>query len=195
MSTVGGFFFKYRGYLPIPFVLLVLLLADPSVLAVSVGTPLVFLGELLRVRAVAYAGPATRSRSIEVKHLTTGGPYAHLRHPIYLGNLVISLGFLVCFNSWMPYMLVPFILLFSLQYGFIARAEENSLRAQFGAQYHSYAKEVPAFLPRLTPYAGRTTDPPKLKEALRSEAQTMWTVAGVCVLLILRWVVRYRLGA
>lgn len=194
MSTVGGFFFRYRGYLPIPFLLLVLFLASPSIPTVCLGTPLVLAGELLRIRAVAYAGPATRSRSIEVKHLTTGGPYAHLRHPIYLGNLVISLGFLVCFNSWMPYMLIPFLLLFSLQYGFIAKAEEDSLRAQFGAQYASYAKEVPAFLPRLRAYRSKTADPPDMKEALRSEVSTLRTIGGAYVLLISRWAVRSFLG-
>lgn len=194
MATLGKFLFKYRGYVPIPFVLLVLFLSSPSTLSAFLGTPLILGGELLRLWAVAHAGPATRSRSIEVNSLTTAGPYAHLRHPIYVGNFLISLGFLVCFNSWMPYMLIPFLCLFCLQYALIARAEERQLRATFGAKYDAYMSEVRAFLPKLKPYLDWTNDPPQFREALRSESQTMWTIGAVYLLLLLRWTIASLIG-
>lgn len=190
MSTVPNFFFKYRGYLPIPFALLVLLLSHPLALTLFLGTPLVLAGEILRIWAVGYAGPSTRSKSIEAKALATAGPYAHLRHPIYLGNFAVSLGFLICFNSWMPYMLIPFLLLFFLQYGFIVKAEEEYLRGEFGADYSSYAKQVPAFLPKLRAYPDKGPDSPHPREALRSESSTLRTIAGVYLLLLLRWLLR-----
>jgi len=194
MPTVGSFLFRYRGYLPIPFVLLVLFLSRPSSLTTLLGTPLALVGELLRLWAVAYSGPSTRSRSIQAETLTTAGPYAHLRHPIYLGNLIISLGFLICFNSWMPYMLIPFALLFSIQYGIIARAEEERLREKFGAQYASYAKKVRAFLPRLRAYADRTQETPLSREALRSESRTLQTIALIYLLVLARWLLSRLFG-
>jgi len=194
MPTVGSFLFRYRGYLPIPFVLLVLFLSRPSSLTTLLGTPLALVGELLRLWAVAYSGPSTRSRSIQAETLTTAGPYAHLRHPIYLGNLIISLGFLICFNSWMPYMLIPLLFLFSFSYGVIVKAEEEYLREKFGVKYLSYAKDVPAFLPKIRPYTNKYAKPPDLRGALRSERETFQAIAGAYLLLISRWAVRSSLG-
>ncbi len=87
-------------------------------------------------------------------------------------------------------MLIPFLLLFFLQYGFIVKAEEEYLRGEFGADYSSYAKQVPAFLPKLRAYPDKGPDSPHPREALRSESSTLRTIAGVYLLLLLRWLLR-----
>jgi protein-S-isoprenylcysteine O-methyltransferase Ste14 len=77
--------------------------------------------------------------------LVTSGPFAIVRHPMYLGLILAALGGLLLYQTWtMVAFLVfaPFTLL-------RARREEKVLSAVFGEQWREYCKRVPAFLPRL----------------------------------------------
>lgn len=78
--------------------------------------------------------------------LATTGPYAYVRHPQYLGFLLIMVGFLV---QWPT---IPTLLMFPVlvvMYVRLARQEEQEILAQFGDTYARYAAMTPAFLPSL----------------------------------------------
>jgi len=77
--------------------------------------------------------------------LVTHGPFAYVRHPMYLGILFAGLGGTLIYSTWT---LVFFAATF---FGLLIRArrEEEALAAEFGADWERYCHRVPAWLPRL----------------------------------------------
>jgi len=80
-------------------------------------------------------------------NLVDAGPYAIVRHPMYLGILLASLGGILFYRTWT---LVFFLLIFP---GLVnrARREEKALVAWFGPAYLDYCRRVPAWLPSWHP--------------------------------------------
>ena len=77
--------------------------------------------------------------------LVTTGIYARLRHPQYLGLILLTLGLLV----WWPTVLtVPMWPVLAWMYVRLARREERDLAAKFEGAYEAYRRSVPGFLPR-----------------------------------------------
>jgi protein-S-isoprenylcysteine O-methyltransferase Ste14 len=76
--------------------------------------------------------------------LATTGPYAHIRHPQYVGFIVIMLGFLLQWPTLLTLLMFP---LLTLMYVRLAHREEAEERRRFGAAYDAYAAAVPAWLP------------------------------------------------
>lgn len=122
--------------------LVYLALARPSAGLLAACLPLVALGQALRLWA---SGHIAKNRM-----LTTSGPYAHVRHPLYLGSLLMVAGFAIASGS----LLLAAVLLaaFGLVYAPVARREDASLSAKFPAEYAVWRAAVPALLPRLTPW-------------------------------------------
>jgi protein-S-isoprenylcysteine O-methyltransferase Ste14 len=79
--------------------------------------------------------------------LATTGPYARIRHPQYLGFILVMLGFLVQWPTLLTIAMFP-ILVF--MYVRLAQHEEQEVVAAFGEEYRHYKARVPGFLPRLT---------------------------------------------
>jgi protein-S-isoprenylcysteine O-methyltransferase Ste14 len=174
----GRVLFKLRGLVPVPFVILLLLFADPRPWSWAVGLPLILLGEAGRVWGVGYTGGATRARDLRAKVLCTRGPFAYVRNPLYLFNAVIVLGTVVI-GAWWP--LIAFQPLFYLVYYYlIVRYEEQFLFAEFGEDYKPYAAAVRRLLPRLTPYPAKSGREFRLRDALRNERPT---ITGQVVIL------------
>lgn len=82
------------------------------------------------------------------RRLAVSGPYARIRHPQYVGFVLIMTGFLVQWPTLVTLAMYP-VLVF--MYARLAKREEADLQAQFGDEYSRYAAKVPAFLPRLGP--------------------------------------------
>jgi protein-S-isoprenylcysteine O-methyltransferase Ste14 len=80
--------------------------------------------------------------------LTTSGPYAYLRNPLYVGSFLIGAGLAVAGGSWL--WLVLFVGFFVTVYGPTIAAEAERLTEQFGQRYVDYSRQVPAFVPRLS---------------------------------------------
>lgn len=97
----------------------------------------------------AYAAGYVRKNA----EITTTGPYAYTRNPLYLGSMMIAFGFAAAAWSWM--ILVVLAILFAVIYLPTIRSEETYLREHF-AGFDAYARNVPRLLPRLT--AAPTTD-------------------------------------
>ena len=77
--------------------------------------------------------------------LATTGAYARLRHPQYLGFILIMFGFLLQWPTLVTLAMFP-ILVF--MYAHLALAEEREVRAQFGEEYVRYAENTPRFIPK-----------------------------------------------
>lgn len=83
--------------------------------------------------------------------LATTGPYAYLRHPQYLGFVLIMFGFLLQWPTILTLAMFPVLV---WMYTRLARSEEREVSTQFGDSYRQYARRVPAFLPRLSQLIG-----------------------------------------
>ncbi|HYU77004.1 MAG TPA: isoprenylcysteine carboxylmethyltransferase family protein [Ktedonobacteraceae bacterium] len=78
--------------------------------------------------------------------LATTGPYAHLRHPQYVGFITIMIGFLAQWPTLLTLIMFPILV---TMYVRLARREERDAQAEFGDAYVQYAMSTPAFFPRL----------------------------------------------
>ena len=105
---------------------------------------------------VAIPGIALRSfASGHVKkneELTTSGPYAYTRNPLYLGSLIMAFGFVIAARSLV--VLAVMLVMFFAIYLPVIRSEEAYLRARFPA-FDDYARTVPRLLPCLRPYSNQ----------------------------------------
>jgi protein-S-isoprenylcysteine O-methyltransferase Ste14 len=121
------------------FALFFLLTAHPSVHSLLWSLLGTVPGLALRAYASGYVTKNTE--------LTTTGPYAYTRNPLYLGSMLIAFGFAVAAHSW--WTALALAVLFALIYFPTIRSEEAFLRGQF-SEYEEYAKRVPRLIPRLT---------------------------------------------
>ncbi len=103
----------------------------------------------LMVRAVA-SGHVDKN-----EELAMTGPYAYVRNPLYLGSIVVAIGFAVAARDLMIAAII--VLLFAVIYVPTIRSEEEYLRKHF-TEYVAYAQEVPRLLPRRLRFGGMTQD-------------------------------------
>jgi protein-S-isoprenylcysteine O-methyltransferase Ste14 len=119
--------------------------ARPTWKSLLCGTVLALLGILFRALA---AGHVKKDRE-----LTTTGPYAFVRNPLYVGSIVIGIGFAIAAcDVWVGIVLA---LYFFIVYVPVIRAEEVYLRSQF-AGYPEYMQQVPSLMPRTLWFKGVT---------------------------------------
>lgn len=78
--------------------------------------------------------------------LATTGPYANMRHPQYVGFILVMFGFLLQWPTLLTLAMFPVLV---WMYVHLARQEEREARSQFGEAYAEYARRVPAFVPRM----------------------------------------------
>ena len=90
---------------------------------------------------------AQKSRS-----LATSGPYSYVRHPQYVGFILVMFGFLL---QWPTILTLAMFPVLTVMYVKLARTEERDARAAFGDAYDKYAAEVPGFIPKLSRMFGQ----------------------------------------
>ena len=78
--------------------------------------------------------------------LAVRGPYAYVRHPQYVGFVIVMLGFLLQWPTLITLMMFPVLVTMYLR---LARREEREVMVEFGAEYARYTEVTPAFIPRL----------------------------------------------
>ena len=102
---------------------------------------LIFAGFVLLAKSWGVLHEAQRRHEI-----AASGPYAWVRHPQYVGFVLIMLGFLLQWPTLVTLAMFPILV---YMYSRLARREEQEVLAEFGEDYASYAKRTPAFFPRL----------------------------------------------
>lgn len=135
---------RFRQLAGVLFVVWMTLVGRPEERLLVLGTVLAFLGMLVRLWASGYV--------MKNEVLATIGPYARVRHPLYVGNLLICAGFCAASGLWWS---VPVaIALLLVFYPETIRYEDQKLRRLFPGDWDRWAAETRALLPRLTPYRG-----------------------------------------
>ena len=185
-ARIGAVLFRNRSWLPVLFLGVPLLVPGRMHAAGWIaGLALVVIGEWIRLAGVAAAGTVTRRRSRNVQRLVTYGIFAWVRNPLYVGNFLIWMGFVVI--SGVLWFLPIAIVIFAIEYTLIVRYEEGVLESIFGAEYLDYKRTTPRWMPR--PPAQRLSGEHDWGEAWRSEISTFLQY-GV---LIVAFVVKQRM--
>ncbi|HEV2688691.1 MAG TPA: isoprenylcysteine carboxylmethyltransferase family protein, partial [Bryobacteraceae bacterium] len=117
------------------------------------------------------------------KQLTTSGPYAYTRNPLYLGSLILAAGFAVAARNW--WIVVVMAAIFAAIYIPVIAGEENFLRRTFPT-YEDYARHVPRMLPRLTPYGGEQSAYSSARYWKHREYQAILGCTVVLCILVLK---------
>ena len=119
--------------------------ARPDWASLAVGAAVAALGVLVRAMA---SGHVKKN-----EELATSGPYAYCRNPLYLGSIIIAIGFAVASRDvWVA---GGIVVLFVLIYVPVINSEEAFLRGHF-AGYDEYARRVPRLVPRTMWLSGLT---------------------------------------
>jgi protein-S-isoprenylcysteine O-methyltransferase Ste14 len=142
--TLLDFFARWRVRIGYVLTVVVLWLSRPLPRSILIGACVGMMGLAIR----AYAAGYLQKQAV----LTTTGPYAHTRNPLYFGSSILAVGAAIAMNSWWSAGLL--LAYFALVYSFVMRREEIELRGHHGAEFDAYARSVPLFFPRWTPAQG-----------------------------------------
>jgi protein-S-isoprenylcysteine O-methyltransferase Ste14 len=184
------FIFKFRGYIPIPFFLLLFIFSSPKIISIIPGTIFILIGECIRLWSIAYSGKRTRCGKPTAEKLIISGPYKYVRNPIYIGNFFSGLGLTTMLWVWIPWTIFIYIIGFFLEYGTIISFEEQFLEEKFGEEYKSYKSHIPSFVPN---FSRHLTNRIKgdIKGTLRSERDTFLVIGLFWLAIILKSLLKF----
>ena len=138
--------------------------AEPGLGWLAVCLAVSLLGLAVRWAALGSAPPGASTRSLRApsaSRLNATGMYSLCRHPVYLGNLFVLLGFALGLKSW--WFVAVALLVYWLLYERVIAAEERFLGERFGVVHRRWAERTPTFWPRPrlwlapeTPFSWRT---------------------------------------
>ena len=141
--------FKPRFAVIYPFGFFVMFFCFLNEASVRAGIGYILAGVLIRLWSNGYA--------IKNDKLTTSGPYAFVRNPLYLGTFLIAIGFVIVLKSEPPFLewIVGgvFLLALSFMYYRTINSEQGMLLSKFKDEYSDYCRRVPPMVPCLVPYS------------------------------------------
>ncbi len=168
------------------FVLVLVWASRPGLMSTLIGSVIVALGVGIRFWATGYL--------VKTQELAIQGPYAYVRHPLYLGTALVATGCAAVANhpvGWLVWLgLVALFYIYYLPYK--NRIEGARLEARFGDDYRRYEVIVPRLLPRIHPYrplGGTATVERWSAERVvaNNEVSTLLWVLTLVSLMVLRW--------
>jgi protein-S-isoprenylcysteine O-methyltransferase Ste14 len=204
LSRLGYFFFRYRnGLFPVLFILLPLLVQPvwflgsetTDLYVTGIGAVLALAGGLVRILTVGlvYIKRGGRDNRVSADDLVTDGIYAHVRNPMYLGNLLIASGICLMYGS--PWLYAGVFPLFVLIYFSIVAEEERFLATKFGAAFEDYRRTTSRFLPDMRGVPGTIGNYRfNWRRVLKKEYGTTCSLLAVVYLLAV-WKYGYLHGA
>ena len=111
--------------------------ARPDSGTVSIGLALAVLGQVFRIYAAGYI--------FKNKQLASTGPYSLVRHPLYLGNFIILIGFTIA--SANLYVAAGVVVFFLVWYPAAIAYEDSKLENIFGEDWREWSKNIRAIIP------------------------------------------------
>jgi len=145
------------------------------------GLIFILLGESIRIASSGYIRKS--------EELSVSGPYAHVRHPLYTGSFLMSLGFLLIIFSpghiSSVTLLAGYLVLFPMTYLKTIKKEDAFLENEFKEKFLEYKKNVPLIFPRISPY--QKGGEFRWKQVLRNrEYNAALAAFGILVLFFLK---------
>lgn len=183
-------YFRYRGWTPLPFYLALLAplpwRSTNWTLWWGVGLGVVALGSIFRLWAIRHIGKSARTRTEKTRPLVISGPYAIMRNPLYIANILIAGGFALC--AGLPWYAPVLVVLLFLHYHVVAICEEKGLHTRVGWEYEAYRGKVPRWFPRQLGPAFAYPPQNTIKETLfRERSGILGVIATIALLAAATW--------
>jgi hypothetical protein len=106
-----------------------------------------------------------------------------VRHPLYVGNHLITLGFCLASGLWWSFLV--WIALAFFYYPQTIAHEDKLLARLFPGQWEPWAKRTRALIPRLTPYRSNQTSEWSFQQSLRKNGEPIIAALLLLCLYIL----------
>ena len=132
--------------------LALLVFHPPSPEMFGLAMPLIAAGAVLRGWGAGHL--------VKNDRLTTSGPYAHVRHPLYVGTILIATGFGILLGGW-PLLLALALIWPWFAFHYFPRKEETEshrLQELYGERFSRYRNAVPALWPRFRAWCDEESD-------------------------------------
>jgi len=151
--------FKLRFAVLYPFGVFIIFFGNSDDNSIMAGIWFILAGLFLRIWANGYA--------IKLEKLTTSGPYAFVRHPLYLGTMLLTIGFIIMLKIYCLGILFLFIM--ATVYYRTIKQEEKMLEQKFKDLYIHYREKVPAVIPTIFPYRDGEKWPFSFRRLMKSQ--------------------------
>ncbi|MGH8700372.1 MAG: methyltransferase family protein [Burkholderiales bacterium] len=153
---------RTRQFVGISFIILLTIVGMPTHAGLYfTGVAVATLGIAVRLWASGHVN--------KDKALATAGPYAYVRHPLYVGNHVIAFGFCLASGLWWSFLAWIAIGLF--YYPQTISHEDTRLARLFPGDWEAWSKETRALIPRLRPYRSGQVAQWSLQQSLRQNGE------------------------
>jgi protein-S-isoprenylcysteine O-methyltransferase Ste14 len=137
----------------------------------GVGALLVFLAASMRTWAAAYLQSNTvQDPAMHLDAIVAGGPYRHLRNPLYLGAILLAFGISLLVSRTGFLFITIALTIFFLR---LTGLEEAKLEREQGETYIEFCERVPRLWPSLAPRVPKGRTKPRWKQAILGEIH-MW---------------------
>lgn len=163
---------RSRQFVGISFLILLTIVGAPIPDLYYWGLVLAVLGIAVRLWASGHVK--------KDKELATDGPYAYVRHPLYVGNHLIMVGFCLASGLWWSFFLWLGIALF--YYPQTIAHEDEKLARLFPGQWEQWARDVQALTPRLRPYGPGRSSEWSFQQSLRRNGEPI--IAALLLLFL-----------
>ena len=144
MKNAVEIFIRYRSFVGILCLIVVLYLAEPDAKSIFIGFFLIIGGMFFRSWSSGYIN--------KDNELATSGPYALTRNPLYFGNFILGLGIAVAGNNVYTYII--FFVYYLLFFPFLMVIEHKRMKSKFGDDYKKWAKKCNVFFPKIKKIKG-----------------------------------------
>ena len=169
--------YRFRQFVGIGFLFALTILGRPAELGNAgrniflIGAMFVLIGILVRLWA---SGHVKKDQT-----LTTTGPYGYVRHPLYVGNHLITLGFCVASGLWWSF--VVWALIAVIFYPGTIAHEDEVLRRLFGQAWERWRAQTRALIPRLGPYRPGATGEWSLAQSWHNGEPVIIAILVLCL--------------
>lgn len=166
---------RSRQFVGIVFLILLTILGTPMAGLYYWGLGLAALGIAVRLWA---SGHVKKN-----KVLATSGPYAYVRHPLYVGNHLITLGFCLASGLWWSFFIWAALALF--YYPQTIAHEDKELARMFPGEWEAWANETAALVPRIGPYRSNQSAEWSFTQSLKQNGEPIIAVLLLGCLYVL----------
>ena len=139
MEKFKKYFERYRAFIGIVSLFIVLFFAKPDAKSIAIGFFFIMLGTFFRAWASGFINKNSE--------LATNGPYALSRNPLYFGSFILGVGIAIAANNIYSYIIIA--IYYIVFFPALMVMERNRMRKIFGPKYDTWSKGLNTFFPSI----------------------------------------------
>ncbi len=188
---IGKFIFRTRGIYLFSALLISIILKSnfggyTKLSLVITGSIIAGITQVYRTYGASFLLGKQAVLEVQANFFCTSGPYAYVRNPLYLGNLIIGLSICLAINEWYAYIL--YILSYIFVYSIIIPHEEKFLLKTYGDEYTIYCNQIRRLIPKFKPYKGKNRSIPNIKVGVLAELHGFIIISALFVWIALQFI-------